>query len=59
MNNNKFPDRTYFWGIIFTVEPIWASEYHAKVMKTRMMIEPANLNKAVTIVVSENWMKKL
>ena len=49
MDIGKYPDRTFFWGILFTKIPIWAHEYHKRVMKTRMAQDVANVNQAKVI----------
>jgi len=59
MDRGKFPDRIFWWGIVFTLEPIWANNYYKKVMDVRMAIAPVNINEAKVVKVSEKWMDKL
>ena len=59
MDKGKFPNREFFWGIVFTLEEDWANKYYKKVMDVRMAAEPINLNQAKIIKVSDNWMAKL
>ena len=35
MNREVFPDREFFWGILFTTIPDWSAKYHAKVLQKR------------------------
>ena len=28
MENKRYPDRAWFWGICFATIPDWANEYH-------------------------------
>ena len=58
MNRGKYPDREFFWGILFTVIPDWANKYHQMVIKQRHGSgkDPAEPK---TIEVSAKWMQKL
>ena len=55
MNKDKYPDRAFFWGITFTVVPIWANQYTKLVMKKRYAQAPHDFDKTKQIVISENW----
>ena len=35
MAKGVYPDRVFFWNIVFTIEPEWANEYVSKVIKNR------------------------
>ena len=35
MDEGKFPDRNFFWGLAFTVIPEWAKRYHKQVEDNR------------------------
>jgi hypothetical protein len=59
MNLGKYPNRLFYWGILFTLENKWANEYFDKVMEVRMRREPSNLNKAKTITITKDWMDRL
>ena len=28
MDKGKFPDKTFFWSIVFTIRPFWATKYY-------------------------------
>ena len=32
MNEGSFPDRDFFWGVCFTVQPVWANAYYEQVI---------------------------
>jgi len=59
MELGKYPDRDFFWEIVFTCEEEWAGKYFKKVMDVRMAAKPININEAKVVKVSERWMDKL
>ena len=36
MNEGRFPDKTFFWGVVFTVLPKWSTSYYEKVVAKRL-----------------------
>ena len=59
MNEGKFPNREFFWGVAFTIIPIWANQYTKLVMKKHYNVNKPNLTNEKLIAVSDNWLKKL
>ena len=53
----QFPDKKFFWGICFTILPLWANQYFDKVMAERNR-KPAPIEKK-TLVVSARWIARL
>ena len=35
MDEGRYPNKKYFWGVVFTVEPEWATKYYKAVVKKR------------------------
>ena len=59
MNVGRYPNREYFWGVAFTIIPIWANQSTKLVMSKRYAQVSPDLNAAKIINVSENWIRKL
>ena len=59
MNEGRFPDKEFFWGIAFTVLPTWANLYTSKVLANRHQEKPEDPNETKTIKVSNKWLEKL
>ena len=36
MNEGRYPDKTFFWGVVFTVLPQWSTDYYEKVVAKRL-----------------------
>ena len=36
----RFPDRDFFWGVCFTVLPVWANKYTETVLLNRNKEKP-------------------
>ena len=32
MNEGRYPDKTFFWGVLFTVLPLWSTDYYERVV---------------------------
>ena len=59
MDLGRYPDRRFFWGIAFTVQPRWANIYFEKVIEQRNKIKPYNFDIKKTISISSEWIEKL
>ena len=35
MNEGRYPDKYFFWGVAFTVLPTWSQSYYKAVLKKR------------------------
>ena len=35
MDEGCYPDRDFFWGICFTVQPVWANAYYDQVIEKK------------------------
>lgn len=35
MEKDRMPDKDFFWGLLFTLRPIWANSYYDAVLKQR------------------------
>ena len=59
MEENRFPDKRFFWGIAFTVLPTWSTRYHKKVLDNRAKEEKVNPNDSREIKISDKWKDEL
>lgn len=59
MEEGRFPDREFFWGVALTTCPNWANLYIEKVIKARHAEDPHRFDNAKTINVSAGWLAKL
>ena len=57
IKEGKFPDRRWFWGVLFALRQEWATKYLAIVMKIKHG-RKENFEKKV-VKVSPNWISKL
>ena len=52
MRLGRFPNKEFFWGVAFTIIPLWAKAYHQRVLDDRSlnkkpsMLENKRLNKS-------------
>jgi hypothetical protein len=58
MRKGVFPDRDFFWGILFTKSKVWADDYFKEVMQARN-IKKENPFSNKTIELSQEWLEKL
>ena len=59
MANGRFPDKEFFWGIAFTILPVWSGMYYDAVLKKRMAQKKHKLSKVKMINISDHWKEKL
>ena len=56
MNEERFPDKEFFWGIVNTIIPEWTQAYTEKVVANRHVMKPHNFDETKTIKVSDRWL---
>jgi len=51
MDEGEYPDRSFFWGICFTVVPTWANSYYERVIEKKRaeVVENPNFRKVISI----------
>ena len=60
MNEGRFPDKIFFWGVVFTVIPEWADDYYEKVVAKRLEQKKAQeLFKPKQITIASKWREAL
>ena len=55
MLQGRFPDKEFFWGVLFTVVPTWANAYYKAVIKKRLATKKNTLKEIKTINISAKW----
>ena len=58
MEQGRFPNKEFFWGIAFNLKSDWANQYYSQCMKIRESTHSFPIVKK-TIIVSEDWKNKL
>ena len=43
MNEGRYPDKVFFWGVLFAILPNWSNEYYEAVLKKRTQM-PKTIN---------------
>ena len=59
MNLNRYPNKSWFWGIAFSTIPRWAHAYTKKVLKNRQALKPHDFEEKKIIRVTDKWLEKL
>ena len=59
MNEGRWPNKEFFWGIAYTVIPDWCAEYKKVVLHNRSVRKPHDFNQKKIIHISPQWMRKL
>ena len=58
MEHGRFPDKIFFWGILFSVHSSWANEFHLSVLKLHTgMPKPSKMVRQVPI--ADHWIDNL
>ena len=39
MAEGRFPDKLFFWGVLFTVLPVWSNDYYDQVVRKRTQMK--------------------
>ena len=55
MLQGRFPDKEFFWGVLFTILPTWSNTYYKAVLKKRLATEKNTLKEIKKIKVSAKW----
>ena len=55
MNEGYYPDKIFFWGIVFTIEPEWSNKYYEAVLKKRHGEHKKFECNPKTINISNKW----
>jgi hypothetical protein len=58
LKREVYPDRDFFWGIIFTKSRVWADAYFKEVMQARNVKKESPFSQK-TIELSQDWLEKL
>jgi hypothetical protein len=58
MDEARFPDRRFFWGILGSIVPSFAAEYHRRVLEIKHGANKRLPEKKV-ITVSDSWLAQL
>jgi hypothetical protein len=58
MEQGRFPNKEFFWGIAFNLRNDWANKYYTECVKMRESSHKFPIERK-TIVVSEAWRIKL
>ena len=56
MNEGRYPDKLFFWGICYTVIPEWSKSYTDAVWKQRNENKNADFKNPKTIHVTDKWL---
>ncbi len=59
MANGRYPDRAWFWAVVFTIIPEWAQQYYDQVLKNREEQRRKDFGTKKIIKISDKWKKKL
>ena len=59
MQQNRMPDKKFFWAVVFTCLPQWCRRYHNLVLDQRAKQAKKDVNAKHLVKVTDEWMKKL
>ena len=57
MAQSRWPDRVFYWSVLFTLIPEWANKYCEAVNSQRNTEKPVDIKETKTITVAGKWNK--
>ena len=55
----RWPDRRFFWGIVYTIRPEWVEDYISQCIAQRDRMHLVNRMATKTVAISAGWREKL